>query len=125
MVIEHDAHSFLLDEVFVDSALSTLNMSTTGQEVVGETGEEVEDANEVLDEGEEEGEDGSAFVLKEDKVDEGGGRTGIVRSCQGKRARGSEMGGPAVESVICKVFRELQTHWYRICWRKLRVLWIQ
>ena len=63
MVIGQDAHPFLLDEVFVGSALSMLDMnsvdvcvSITGPDVVGETGVEVEGGNEVLDEREEEDE---------------------------------------------------------------------
>jgi len=63
MVTEQDAHPFLLDEVFVGSALSMLDMnsvdacvSITGPVVVGETGVEVEGGGVVLDEREEEDE---------------------------------------------------------------------
>jgi len=60
MVIEEDAHPFLPGEVFASCALSTLDMksvyvcvSVTGPDVFGETGAEVEDANEVLEKREE------------------------------------------------------------------------
>lgn len=74
MVIKHDAHPLLLDKVsalFMGCAPSTLDMNSvyvceyrrTGRHrFIGDTGLEVEDGNEVLDELEKEDEDGAAFV---------------------------------------------------------------
>ena len=93
MVIKHNAHPLLLDEVFtlfVGCALSMLNMNSiyicvriTEPDVIGETGVEVECSNEILDECEEEDE---AFMLEEDEMEEGSG--GMVVTGNGTKEGG-------------------------------------
>ena len=97
MVMKHDAHPLLLDEVaalFVGCAPSTLDMNLVdvcvsiaapvllvvdSRVVVGATGVAVEGGDVVLDELEEEVEGGGAFVLVEEvDVDVGGGGVGVV-----------------------------------------------
>jgi len=82
----------------------------------------IEGGNEVLDEREEEDEDGGAFVLKEeDEVDSGAkeGGLGILRS--GSRRWEIELVEVKWEALqqsqLCIVFRELGTYWYQSCWR--------
>ena len=101
MVIKHDAHPLLLDKVsalFMGCAPSTLDMNSvyvceyrrTGRHrFIGDTGLEVEDGNEVLDEREKEDEDGAAFVLKKDQVDKSGGGMFVTGG-------GAAKGGPGI-----------------------------
>ena len=110
IVIEHNAHPLLLDEVstlFVGCALSTFDMNSvyvcvciTEPDVIGETGVEVERGNEVLDECEEEDEDGGAFVLEQNEVDEAGG---VWQWCRQRRT-----GDPMFRSVDSHKTRELE-----------------